>query len=145
MVDVNSWCNMCICPHGEILQWCSSMGHPCWNTTVVFRYVRYADFSLIISIETCKELTSLQVSMLMIREKSAYLTIGGSRGAHPAHAPPPRVPILLFSHTKFLKHNRLGSPTPPPMRSTPPLREILDPPLLTYLNTHSSRQDEPFQ
>ena len=30
----------------------------------------------------------------------------------PARAPPPRVPILSFWHTKFLKHNRLGSPHP---------------------------------
>ena len=40
-------------------------------------------------------------------------------GACPAHAPL-RVQILSFRHTKFLKSSHLGSPRPPPMRSTPP-------------------------
>ena len=36
------------------------------------------------------------------------VTIGGSRG----RAPPLRVPILSFWHTKFSKRNHLGSPHP---------------------------------
>ena len=49
--------------------------------------------------------------------------LGGVPGARPL-----RVQILSFWHTKFSKRNRLGSQRPP-ARSTPPLREILDPPL----------------
>ena len=46
-------------------------------------------------------------------------TIGGFRGACPAHAPP-RVPILSFLHTKFPKRNHLGSPRPPYEVHAPP-------------------------
>ena len=43
------------------------------------------------------------------------VTIGGSRGARPARAPPPplRVQILSFWHAKFSKRSRLGGPQPP--------------------------------
>ena len=54
-------------------------------------------------------------------------TIGGSRG----HAPL-RVQILSFWHTNFMKRSHFWSPCPP-MRSTPPLREILDLPLITFI------------
>ena len=54
----------------------------------------------------------------------ALADLGGLPGARPI-----MVQILLFRHTKFSKRNRLGSPHPP-MRFTPLLREILDPPLL---------------
>ena len=52
---------------------------------------------------------------------------GGSRGVPLAHTPP-RVQILLFWHTNFLKRSRLGSWHPPYEVGTPP-QEILDPPL----------------
>ena len=45
--------------------------------------------------------------------------IGGSRGGTCPAQRPPRVQIILFRHTNFSKHNRLGSPRPP-TRSTPP-------------------------
>ena len=53
--------------------------------------------------------------------------IGGSRGR--AQRTPPRVQILLFRHTKFMKCNRLGSQRPPHYEVHVPPREILDPPL----------------
>ena len=58
--------------------------------------------------------------------------------ACPAHAPPPsppRVQILSFRHTKFLKRNHLGSPRPS-YEVHAPLQEILDPPL--YQGGHST-------
>ena len=58
------------------------------------------------------------------------VTIGGSRGARPARAPL-RVPILSFWHKKILKRNCLVSPHPLLRGPRPPLREILDPPLVT--------------
>ena len=53
-------------------------------------------------------------------------------GVRPARAPPLRVQILSFWHAKFSKHSRLGDPRPPVRGPRPPLREILDPPLLGY-------------
>ena len=51
---------------------------------------------------------------------------GGAAGARP----PLRVQILSFWHTNFSKCSRLGS-WRPPTRSARPLREILDPPLIS--------------
>ena len=53
----------------------------------------------------------------------AFADPGGTAGVCP-----PRVQILSFWHTNFLKRSHLGS-WRPPTRSAPPLREILDPPL----------------
>ena len=49
------------------------------------------------------------------------ISIGGSRGARPVHAPP-TVQILLFWHAKFIltKHSRLGGPRPPYEVHAPP-------------------------
>ena len=54
--------------------------------------------------------------------------IGGSTLADARHMPPPRVQILSFWHTKFLKRNSPRESTPP-YEVHAPLREILDPPL----------------
>ena len=58
--------------------------------------------------------------------------IGGSTLADARRTPPLRVQILSFWHTKFSKHNRLGSSPPPPRGPRPPW-EILDPPLRSLL------------
>ena len=75
-----------------------------------------ADFSLLHKISTVLELTHFL-------NQTALVDLGGVPGARPQ-----RVQILSFQHTKFAKHNRLGSQHPP-TRSTPPHREILYPPL----------------
>ena len=41
----------------------------------------------------------------------------------------PTDPDSFVLTCKISKRSRLGGPRPPPTRSTPPLREILDPPL----------------
>ena len=63
--------------------------------------------------------------------------IGGSRErARPTH--PPRVQILSFRHTKFLKRNCLGSQRP--LRGSRPLRKILDSPLVRDLTCWHNRK-----
>ena len=57
-----------------------------------------------------------------------YIYIGGSRG-RAGCTPPPWDPILLFLHTFSLKSAHVGGPSPP-NGCMPPLREILDPPLI---------------
>ena len=58
------------------------------------------------------------------------LTIGGSRGACRAHAPPTGPNSFVFAYIFAEKHPRQRS-TPPLTGPCPPLREILDLPLLT--------------
>ena len=58
--------------------------------------------------------------------------IGGSRGRCAGRTPPLWDPILSFSHTFLSKSAHVGGPHPP-NGSTPPLREILDPPLYWYV------------
>ena len=61
------------------------------------------------------------------------LCIGGSRGCA-GHTPPPTEPnSFIFTHIFAKKCLRLRS-VPPPNGSTPPLQEILDPPLLCKIN-----------
>ena len=59
------------------------------------------------------------------RLENDVLFIGGSRGGRTRRTPPLRVQILTFRHTKFSKHNRLGSPRPPPyeVHAPPPYGE----------------------
>jgi hypothetical protein len=60
---------------------------------------------------------------------------GGSRGAHPAHAPPPPLKlekIRLFGvKSRFFTRNTQENFAPPSAR--PPKIEILDPPLQGYI------------
>ena len=59
------------------------------------------------------------------------LPLADLEGAYPVHAPL-RIQILSFWHTQFETRNRLGSPGPL-WSPRPPLREILDPPLVTII------------
>ena len=83
-------------------------------------------YRTVVSRKSC--LTDIPPVISMLGQTWITYVIGGSRGARPARAPL-RVQILSFWHAKFSKHSRLGGPRPPPTRSTPPLWEILDPPL----------------
>ena len=63
------------------------------------------------------------------------ISIGGSRGGAP-DARPLWVQILSFWHAKFLKRSRLGDARAPPYEVHAPLREILDPPLISNSINH---------
>ena len=77
-----------------------------------------------------------------IKDLLRSITIGGSRGACPAHAPPPPMgPILSFSHTFSPKSAHVGGPRPP-QRVHPP-REILDPLLITIFESFLSQKIKP--
>ena len=67
----------------------------------------------------------MQISEGHIIRAILYLISGGSRG----HTRPPRVQILSFLYTNFLK-NHCMRPWRPHGVGTSPLWEILDPPLL---------------
>ena len=67
------------------------------------------------------------------------INIGGSRGACPAQAPPPWDPILSFSHTFSPKSAHVRGPRPTLTGARPPpLREILDPPLIKVTSETNS-------
>ena len=54
------------------------------------------------------------------------------QGAHPGMRPPQMTQFFHFNIQNFTKCSRLGSPRPP-LRGPRPLREILDPPLKTFI------------
>ena len=61
------------------------------------------------------------------------LTLADLEGVCPGQ-PPPRVQILSFRHTKFLKRNRLRSPRPPTRSYDPPLPYIWGEPWDTFVS-----------
>ena len=64
-----------------------------------------------------------------------FMFIGGSRGGRAGHTPPPTGPnSFIFTYIFTEKHLRQGIHTLP-NGSTPPLLEILDPPLMLHTLT----------
>ena len=64
------------------------------------------------------------------KQHSVWFSLADLGGGCPAHAPS-MVPNSFILHTFSLKSAHVGGPRPP-NGCTPPLREILDPPLVLY-------------